>query len=348
MTITFNRPTSRRRWLHAARTGTVLSGAMLAVSVAAAMGVGAESLAAGAAGTSGMVASVQSGNSATAFSLDLTAPNNACPGDSATDGYRWNGYLVSASVDVATLVFNASGPIAPTSVAGAKAFPLLTSTGGSPLVNQLLGTEPKGLIIGTKVMSFAQFPANTITAGEYKMGYACTKAGVTERYWQSSVTVTADATNGGPAQFTFVLAAPNTTTTTTAAGATTTVAGATTTVAGATTTVAGATTTTVKSATTTTVASTATTTTAASATSTSTSTSTSTTLVASAGPTGATATPSGVFSSGSGSSGSGSGLPTTGPSHTVQIMFWAFMLVACGRMAILMARPIRVITPDVR
>ncbi|MCB0998396.1 MAG: hypothetical protein KDB40_03795 [Acidimicrobiales bacterium] len=317
----------RRALLAAARGGAVLSAAMLAISVVGAFGASAEPLVAGAPATEGLSISVESGNSSTPFSLALAAPNNVCPGDSAVDGYRWHNFLVSDDVDVAVLKFNASGPIAP---AGSKAFPLLSATGGTPQVNKLTGTEPKGMIIGTVELNFAQYPDNALTAGTYKIGYACTKAGTTERYWQMQFTVTPDADAGGPAKFTWTAAAiaPTTTTTSTTSSTTSTTSTSSTT----STTVAGGSTTT-----STTVAGGSTTSTSVAG-----STTTSTTQVASAA---AASSSSGGFSVGSSGTGSGSGgtIPETGPSHTIRIIVWSVLLVVFGRMAVLLARPIRVI-----
>ena len=191
----------------------------IGVSATGAIIAAAEPLVAGAPATEGLSISVESGNSSTPFSLALAAPNNVCPGDSAVDGYRWHNFLVSDNVDVAVLKFNASGPIAP---AGSKAFPLLSATGGTPQVNKLTGTEPKGMIMGTVELNFAQYPDNALTAGTYKIGYACTKAGTTERYWQMQFTVTPDADAGGPAKFTWTAGQVATTTTTTSTTTTTT------------------------------------------------------------------------------------------------------------------------------
>lgn len=311
----------QRRLRDLAGAATLLSSAMLAVSIAGALAVDAE-LAAGAAATPGMTVSVATGSSETPFSLTLLAPNNACPGDSATDGFRWQTYIVSSTVDAATLRYNASGPIAP---AGATAYPLLTASDGTPQVNRLLATEPKGQIINTQVLSFAQFPATAFSTGTYKIGYACTLAGATERYWQAELTLTKDEAAGGPAQFTFVVAAAPATTTTVVGATTTTATGATTT------TVSGATTTTVRSTTTT-------------APTTSTTGATSTTLAASAAPTtiGFSTLPA------TGGFNTGSNIPVTGPSHTTQIVIWALLVLVFGRMAVLMARPIRVTPPGPR
>ena len=65
-----------------------------------------------------------SGTEATPFTLSLAAPNNTCPGDATTagGGFRWSQYIVSASVDAATLTWNANGPVLPAgSPEGARA-----------------------------------------------------------------------------------------------------------------------------------------------------------------------------------------------------------------------------------
>jgi hypothetical protein len=303
--------TSRRAWRDIARAGTLLSATMLGLSIAQVLT--AEALPAGSAATAGQTINVASGNSATEITLALTSPNNVCPGDTATGNYRWNTYMVPAAVDPATLTYNASGPIAPAGIAFTQ--PLFSALGGSAQVNKNTAVTT-GQIVGTSTVSFGVFTPGFVPAGDYKIGFACTKSGATERFWVTQISVTADAA-GGPAQIAFTV--PAVSTTTTVAGATTT------TVAGATTTtVAGATTTTVRSTTTTAAG---TTTTVAGAT---------TTSVA-----------SGVVSPvplpGTGSSGGGS-IPVTGPA-SMSIVIWAILLLAFGRIAVLLARPIRVLTP---
>jgi len=324
-------PTVRRAWRDLFRAGTVLSGIMLGVSIVGAFSAGA--LPPGTAPTPGQTITPTSGDAATEISLAVSSPNNVCPGDTATGNYRWNMYVAAAAVDAGTVTWSpgtSGGPIAP---GGGFIQTMFNKGGGSPQQSKSTAINT-GQIVGVLTVDFL---TNTIPGnGSYKVGFSCTKPpalgqpAVTEVFWQTTINVTewVSATN-------FKWAVGEAATTTTVAGATTTVAGATTTVAGATTTtVSGATTTTVR-ATTTTVA--ATTTTAAGA--------TTTTLVASAAPTttiGFTTLPA------TGGVNTGSNIPVTGPSHTVQIVVWALLVLVFGRMAVLMARPVRVIPPSRR
>ena len=191
------------------------------------------------------------GNSGTTFAMTL-APNQVCPGD-ALAGYLWGTFMTAATNDPATLTFTPSGfPI------GAGGFTTaLRKPDGSPIVNQNPGLTD-GILAPPSQVAFVGATFASLSAGDYWIGLACTKADVnatiqTAKYWVSKVTITA-AAGAGPYNFTFAPASTATTTTTVAGATTTTVAGATTTtVAGTTTTtVAGATTTTVAGATTTT------------------------------------------------------------------------------------------------
>jgi hypothetical protein len=248
---------------------------------------------------------------ATTLGTALSLTFRSCPGDGLA-GFRWSTFMVPASVDAATLTYNSTGPIAPSGVTFTQ--PLYSSS-GSP---QVAKTPAIGDARLTPIPANFSFGALvgfvTVPNGQYKIGYSCTKDGITERYWQTGITVSNSTATG----FDFVASALPTTTTTTVAGSTTT------TVAGSTTTtVAGSTTTTVAGATTTTVRPT-TTTTALSST---------TTIVGAAGPTttiGFVTLPS-YF-------------PTTGSSSSGMIAFWAVLLLAFGRISILLARPVRVVT----
>jgi hypothetical protein len=330
-------PPSRRRWRDLARAGTVLSAAMLGFSVLSA--VTATALPAGTAPTAGQTISPTSGNSETEITLALTSPDNLCPGDTATGNYRWNTYMVPASADPATLTYNSSGPVSPSAEVVAR--PLYSALGGSPQVNKNTAIST-GQIVGTSTVSFAVWAPGDIAPGTYEIGFACTKAPAlgqpaqTERFWQTTIEITADAATGGAAQVSWQVAEAAPTTTIAPAATTTIAGGATTTIPGGTTTIPGGTTTTIAGATTTTIAG-ATTTTIAGA--------TTTTVFASGGPT--TTFPSGTATSGGSSSvGSGStSIPVTGPSSTVRIVVWALLLLVFGRMAVLLARPVRVLPP---
>ena len=110
---------------------------------------------------------------------------NSCAGDSATDGYRVNTFMVPASVDVSQLQYNAGGPIAPAGVT--FKFPLFAQTGNAQQVNR--NTAPTtGIITAGNLLqpfSFAALVAGGIEVpnGSYKVGLACTLLGVTEEYW---------------------------------------------------------------------------------------------------------------------------------------------------------------------
>ena len=308
-------PHPPRRWRDLVVAGALATAAVSGAALLVPSGAGA--LPAGTPATAGQTISPSSGTSETVITLGLTSPNNVCPGDTATGGFRWTTYMVPESVDPATLTYNANGPIAP--AVGVFTQPLFSSLSGSPQVNKNTAVTT-GQIAGTATINFAVFAPGQIPAGTYEIGYACTKAGQTERFWSTLITVTASPT-GGPAQIAWQVAtAPpptTTTTTTTVPGSTTT-----TTVPGSTTTttVAGSTTTT-----TTVPGSTTTTTTIASTTTTSTTTTTLFTVPSTIRP----ITLPGTL------------LPATGSSTWRPIVIWALVAFVIGRIVMLIARPVR-------
>ena len=310
---------SRRIWRDLARAATVLSSALFVSALVGAMS--ATALPAGTPPTAGQNLSPASGTEATAFTLSLVAPNNACPGDATTagGGFRWNQYIVSASVDAATLTWNSNGPVLPAGApAGAIAQPLFSATTGAAQVQRPNLAAGTGQITGITNLSFATNldPSLGLPAGQYKIGFACSAAGQTERYWQTLITITAA---GSGISWT-TSASPTTTTT----------------VGGTTTTVSGATTTTTVATTTTAAGATTTTTTVAGA--------TTTTLAASLGPvTGSGSGGTGTSGSG-GTFGSGGTIPVTG-SSSMPVLFWALMSLVFGRMAVLLAKPVKVLPP---
>jgi hypothetical protein len=312
-----------------ARSGMLTSAVMLVISIASAIPADA-ALPAGAGPTPGQsmqannnTSGITNGVQDTPFVLSY-AGDSACAGDSATDGYRVNTFMVPASVDVSQLTYNSGGPTAPAGVT--FKFPLFAQTGNAQQVNR--NTAPTtGIITAGNLLqpfSFAALVAGGIEVpnGSYKVGLACTLLGVTEEYWETTIAVTASTT--GPVTFAWQVTDTPTTTTTTS---TTTSSTTTTTIAVTTTTrpTTTTTTTTLPGATTTT---TTTTTTPASA--------SSSTALGSLIP-----TPSG----GVGSSGPTAGnIPVTG-SSSIPIVVWAMLLLVFGRMTILFARPVRVLPP---
>lgn len=168
-----------------------MAAALAAVSTVALVSSAASALPGGTAPTTGQNLAQASGTESSNWQLTLTAPNNVCPGDGLA-GFKWTSYMVPASVDAATLTYNSSGPIAPAGVSFAQ--PLFSSS-GSPQVSKTPGLGD-GLVTPIPAnLSFSAI-ANLVTNGEYKMGYACTKDGVTEKYWQTSIVVSG-ATVGG-------------------------------------------------------------------------------------------------------------------------------------------------------
>jgi LPXTG-motif cell wall-anchored protein len=296
-----------------AMLGATISAVMLGVTFVGALGAAA--LPPGTAPTAGQTLSVTSGDASSDWKLLLTAPNNTCPGDGLAS-FRWSTFMVPASVDAATLTWNASGPVPPEGVTAV--YPLFSNT-GTP---QIQKTPSIGDALITGIPAFYDFAAiSTLSVpnGDYKIGYACHKSGQTERYWQTLITVSGSTATG------FNFAVPSTPVTTTVAPTTvapTTVAPTT---AAPTTTSAASTTTTIKSTTTTTVAG------------------ATTTSVAAGGPTtsisSATTIPFTTLPA---------TLPNTGQNRTGWFIVWGSLLLVFGRIVLLLARPVRVAPPKSR
>lgn len=139
-------------------------------------------LAAGAAAAGTSTLAPTSGTQATSFTLTPPA-GAACPGDSATGGYRWTTFIASRGVDLAVLAHNASGPISP----GGSAFVApLFNTAGTPQTSRLTAVTT-GVITPLPTFNFATNVP--VPDGQYNIGYACTLSGLTERYWSTPITI---------------------------------------------------------------------------------------------------------------------------------------------------------------
>lgn len=150
----------------------------------------------------------QSGNSSSPggdFTLRLPS-GAACEGDSPNDGYRWQTYMVPSSVDPSTLTFDGNGPL-PLGTGASFRQPLYQPN-SNPIVDQNTAaaiTPPgPGPIINIPDATFQYFAPGDIPAGVYNLGIACTlgPAGATQMksFWNVQMTITTDATTGGPAQ----------------------------------------------------------------------------------------------------------------------------------------------------
>lgn len=185
------------------------------------------------------------GNSGSVFSLRLP-PNASCPFDSANSGWAWQTYMVPTTKDPSTLTFGSAGP-SPASFSTYATFsePLFTATGNAIKDQQTAAAETPpgpGQIVNLPDMGFGMvWTPGQVPAGTYNIGVACTKPGrIEDIFWNTTITITDDATNGGPGHFDIAYtptSTPSTTTSSTIAGGTTTstVGGTTTTGSGTTT-----------------------------------------------------------------------------------------------------------------
>jgi hypothetical protein len=141
------------------------------------------------------------GDSNTPFGLRLPA-DASCPGDSRNDSWRFQGFIVPASVDLATLELTSAGPV------GTNESVLFTHEPPSPIVDELTDANSApgqpGRIPGLPPLSFATRVAKPLAAGEYRVVIACTLRRKIDRYWDSSWTLTSKPA-AEPAQFAWQL-----------------------------------------------------------------------------------------------------------------------------------------------
>jgi hypothetical protein len=189
-----------------------------AVAVAALVLVGTSS--AGAAGTNSGAAvptnpadntPLTSGGSATEWTLNLPA-QAACSGDTANQGFHIFSYVVPASVDPATLTFNAaSGP--------SSGNPLVDVTGSAYTAkNTAVNTGQVTQIPSFDWRLFATTDQGgtrlALPPGGYNVGIACANTtGQGDRFWNVVVTFTASASD--PNGETWATSSQTTTTTST-------------------------------------------------------------------------------------------------------------------------------------
>jgi hypothetical protein len=149
---------------------------------------------------------VNSGTAATAFGMTLPAgptQGASCSGGGAAN-YRWDSYIISASIDVTTLQFSdGPAPIAPATLPAGTFVSTLTSTLGDLVKQNSPAPTPVGLISGIPQFNFTSLVGSGITAGVYKIGIVCANfntPGVAGRvdnvtrpeghYWEKTITIT--------------------------------------------------------------------------------------------------------------------------------------------------------------
>ncbi len=184
----------------------VLAGvtAFAAVATVGLVSSTASALPAGTASTTGMTLTAIPGTATSNFNLvlasngfSLAAGTDTCPGDS-NGGYRWTSFMVPATVDAATLTYNASGPIvvAPNTFAQ----PLFSST-QSAQVNKAPGLSDG--LISPPTFSFLALNSvgTSVPDGAYKIGIACSLAGATAKFWEVPITIANSVTTAGVTTF---------------------------------------------------------------------------------------------------------------------------------------------------
>lgn len=223
--MTLRDPAQRRLAAHAARSGFVVSTVAFVVSVFAATASDVVPAAAATAGTAQVITPfevgvggsgqpLESGDSATDFSLNLPL-GAACTGDTANDAYNVFGYMVAAGIDPATLTFNSNGP---TGVSLGDPDTLrapLYDVDGLPYASA--ATAPAvdagdpGTIINIPAFDFATLApegdAVLLPPGTYDIGIACWgpvgASPVLDKFWNARVTLVADAADTGPVGITW-------------------------------------------------------------------------------------------------------------------------------------------------
>ncbi len=191
-------------------------------------------------GTPGGGQPLAAGGSARTFQLQPPV-GAACAGDTATDGYRVQSFMVPESVDLDTLTFDPLGP-APQGIGASFRQPLFFN--GQAYVSQATAIN-NGLLVSFPGFSFDLFGSDgpsILPEGTYRVGYACTlgPAGPEQldRFWSTTLRIIHDPGDSPAGLRWEVGGAPpaSTTTTTTVPPTTTTISTPTTTTVSTTTT----------------------------------------------------------------------------------------------------------------
>lgn len=135
------------------------------------------------------------GGSATPFTVVL--PEGAtCPGDSASDDWRVQTFMIPVGDDPGSIEYGFAGP-------EGTQFPLFAAD-TRPYAHQLLpvnaGPGLPARIPAVPPLTFTIFPADAIALGEYRIGVACTFFRLTAKYWDTEIVLTASA-DDTPSQF---------------------------------------------------------------------------------------------------------------------------------------------------
>ena len=130
------------------------------------------------------------GTSSTPFSFDLPGAA-ACPGDSANDGYRVQSFMVPATVDPATIMYDGLGPT-PSAYGEWATFrqPMYEAStrnfASAQTANADAPGEP-GPIVDIPPLTFAVYGTGELPPGRYRVGIACSLDRQTVRYWDAEL-----------------------------------------------------------------------------------------------------------------------------------------------------------------
>lgn len=138
------------------------------------------------------------GRAGTEFRVVLPA-GATCPGDSATDQWRLQTFMVPSAVDVGALEYGGIGPT------GADQFALFTADAAqhswaNEILPQNTSDVPATPVPALPIFSFAAVSAVKVSEGSYRVGVACTLFGATAQYWDALIDVTGSAL-GNPSSF---------------------------------------------------------------------------------------------------------------------------------------------------
>lgn len=150
---------------------------------------------------------LESGNSATPFSLRLP-DDAACPGSSEFEGWLVNSYMVHASTEPADVAYDGLGPTPPD--AGNDRFrqPLFAEDTARFVSAATASVEREGTpgrVVGIPMFSLAVYTAQDLRPGRYHLGIACTLRNEVGRVWDAEVVVSESSTDE-PGGFTWEVA----------------------------------------------------------------------------------------------------------------------------------------------
>lgn len=129
------------------------------------------------------------GGSKTLFSLELPR-GSSCPGDSANDGFRVQGFMVPAIDDPGKLRYKS---IQPEGTGRWGLFDEHTTSYAQMFTAKRDKPGGPGLLLEIPRFTLSVFPPGMVQPGNYRIGIACTLYNETITYWDSALSITSDA-----------------------------------------------------------------------------------------------------------------------------------------------------------